>query len=58
MQAYIDKYRRQLPVVLVNSPHNSMKSIKRLKKYHEGLQESEKPSDGDADGDDDADATT
>ncbi|XP_044414949.1 uncharacterized protein [Triticum aestivum] len=30
-QAYIDNYRRELPVVLLNSTYNKLKSMKRLK---------------------------
>ena len=34
MQAYIDKFRRELPVVLVDSPYNKMKYRTRFKQYH------------------------
>ena len=37
MQAYIDNYRRELPVVLLNSPYNKFKSMKRPKKYNASL---------------------
>ena len=37
MQAYIDNYRRELPVVLLNSPYNKLKSMKRPKKYNARL---------------------
>jgi hypothetical protein len=37
MQAYIDDYRRELPVVLLNSPYNKLKSMKRLKMYNASL---------------------
>ena len=37
MQAYIDNYRRELPVVLLNSPYNKLKSMKRLKRYNASL---------------------
>ena len=36
MQAYIDNYRRELPVVL-NSPYKKLKSMKRLKTYNASL---------------------
>ena len=34
MQAYIDKFRRELHVVLVDSPYNKMKYTERFKQYH------------------------
>ena len=34
MQAYIDKFRRELPVVLVDSPYNKMKYGTRFRQYH------------------------
>jgi hypothetical protein len=34
MQAYIDKFRRELPVVLVDSPYNKLKYKKMFKMYH------------------------
>ena len=34
MYAYIDKFRRELPVVLVDSPYNKMKYRTRFKQYH------------------------
>ena len=34
MQAYIDKFRRELHVVLVDSPYNKMKYMNRFKQYH------------------------
>ena len=34
MQAYIGKFRRELPVVLVDSPYNKMKYRSRFKQYH------------------------
>ena len=34
MQAYIDKFRRELPVVLVDSPYNKMKYGTRFTQYH------------------------
>ena len=37
MQAYIDKFRRELPVVLVDSPYNKMKYRNRFKQYHARL---------------------
>ena len=37
MQAYIDNYRRELLVVLLNSPYNKVKSMKRLKTYNASL---------------------
>ncbi|KAM0831305.1 hypothetical protein ACQ4PT_065608 [Festuca glaucescens] len=37
---YIRKYRRHLPITFLNSPHNSCKSVRRLKRYHQDLQES------------------
>ena len=37
MQAYIDNYRRELPVVLLNSPYNKLESMKRPKKYNASL---------------------
>ena len=37
MQAYIDNYRRELHVVLLNSPYNKLKSMKRLKMYNASL---------------------
>ena len=37
MQAYTDKFRRELPVVLVDSPCNKMKYMKRFKQYHARL---------------------
>ncbi|KAI4997193.1 hypothetical protein ZWY2020_052535 [Hordeum vulgare] len=36
-QAYIDKLRRELHVVLVDSPYNKMKYRKRFKQYHARL---------------------
>ena len=33
MHAYIDNYRRELPVALLTSPYNKLKSMKRLKTY-------------------------
>ena len=33
MQAYIDNYRREIPIVLLNLPYNKLKSMKRLKTY-------------------------
>ena len=37
IKAYIDNYRRELPVVLLNSPYNKLKSMKRPKKYNASL---------------------
>ena len=37
MQAYINNYRRELPVVLLNSLYNKLKSTKRLKTYNASL---------------------
>ena len=37
MQAYIEDYRRELPVMLFNAPYNKLKSIKRLKMYTASL---------------------
>ena len=37
MQAYIDNYTRELPVVLLNLPYNKLKSMKRLKTYNASL---------------------
>ena len=37
MQAYIDNYRRELPVALLTSPYNKLKSMKRLKTYNASL---------------------
>ena len=37
MLAYIDNYRRELPVVLLNSPYNKLKSMKRQKMYNASL---------------------
>ena len=37
MKAYIDKFRRELPVVLVDSPYNKMKYSNRFKRYHARL---------------------
>ena len=37
MQAYIQKFRRELPVVLVDSPYNKMKCWNRFKQYHARL---------------------
>ena len=37
MQAYIDKFRRELSVVLVDSPYNKMKYRKMFKQYHDRL---------------------
>ena len=34
MQAYIDKFRRELHVVLVDSPYNKMKYETRFRQYH------------------------
>ncbi|KAE8805544.1 hypothetical protein D1007_18364 [Hordeum vulgare] len=36
-QAYIDNYRRELPIVLLNSPYNKLKSMIRLKTYNASL---------------------
>ena len=33
MQAYIEKFRKELPVVLVDSPYNKMKYRNRFKQY-------------------------
>ncbi|KAI4970401.1 hypothetical protein ZWY2020_001315 [Hordeum vulgare] len=33
-QANIDEFRRELPVVLFDSPYNKMKYRKRFKQYH------------------------
>ncbi|KAI4987846.1 hypothetical protein ZWY2020_028604 [Hordeum vulgare] len=35
--ANIDEFRRELPVVLVDSPYNKMKYMKRFKQYHARL---------------------
>ena len=37
MQAYIEKFRKELPVVLVDSPYNKMKYMNRFKQYHARL---------------------
>ena len=37
MEDYIDDYRRELPVMLFNSPYNKLKSMKRLKMYTASL---------------------
>ena len=37
MQAYIEKFRKELPVVLVDSPYNKMKYSNRFKRYHARL---------------------
>ena len=37
MQAYIEKFRKELPVVLVESPYNKMKYRNRFKQYHARL---------------------
>ena len=37
MQDYIDKFRRELPLVLVDSPYTKLKYRKRFKMYHASL---------------------
>ena len=37
MQAYIKKFRKELPVVLVDSPYNKMKYRNRFKQYYARL---------------------
>ncbi|KAI4991085.1 hypothetical protein ZWY2020_039456 [Hordeum vulgare] len=37
LKAYIDKFKRELPVVLLDSPYNKMKYKKRFKQYHASL---------------------
>ena len=37
MPAYIEKFRKELPVVLADSPYNKMKCRNRFKQYHARL---------------------
>ena len=46
MQAYIEKFRKELPVVLVDSPYNKMKYRNRFKQYHARLSDAAAVEDG------------
>ncbi|KAE8805543.1 hypothetical protein D1007_18363 [Hordeum vulgare] len=46
LNAYIDKFRRELPVVLVDSAYNKMKYMKRFKQYHARLLDAAAVEDG------------
>ena len=51
MQDCIKQYRKELPVVLLQSPHNTCKSMKRIKRLSESAkEESAKAEDAEANG--------
>ena len=41
MQAYLKKFRKELPVVLVDSPYKKMKYRNRFKQYHARLSDAD-----------------